>query len=489
MRRGTDRRRRTLAHAAATGLIAAAGCAVGPDFHPPHADTPSAWSAPAAPTASQVDMARWWTTFGDPELSRLVEAAVQSNLDLRQAEARLRQARAARGVAFAGLWPTLDATGGATRSGIGEGSSVGSRKGGSVESLFLAGLDAAWEIDVFGGAGRRVEAADADVLAAAEDRGAVLVSLVAEVALDYVDLRSFQQRIVIARANLDIQEKSAAITRKRQRGGLVSGLDVDNADALTATTQADIPVLETAAWQEIYALSVLLGREPTALVDELSVPAAIPVAPPEAPLGVPSDLLRQRPDIRSAEARVHAATAQIGAATADLFPKFTLTGTAGTQSDLAHNVTRWESRFWSFGPSADWQIFNAGAVQSNIEVQRALAEQSLLTYRQTVLTALQDVENALVASSKEQEHHKFLQDAVTANRKAVALSTRLYSEGQTDFVNVLVAQRALSLAQDALVQSDRNISADLVALYKALGGGWDASWRPPETDAQDHAGR
>ena len=455
-------------------FLALAGCTVGPNYKPPQTCVPDVWTGPTEAAgaeqkaAAAKDIVQWWMTFGDPILTSLVERAVKSNLDLKQAESRILQARAARGIVTAGLWPSVQATGSFTRSR----SAAATASTGTQRNLYQAGLDAAWELDIFGGVRRDVEAANADVLAAVEDRRNVLVTLTAEVALNYVDLRGFQQQIVIAQNNLKSQKHSAELTRQRFQGGFVGALDVANADAQVATTASQIPLLESSARQAVYNMSVLLGLEPAALLEELSPTSLIPVAPPTVPVGVPSDLLRRRPDIRRAEAQIHAATARIGVATADLFPKVSLSGTGGLQGSQSNALTNWNNRFWSFGPSASWQVFDAGRIGSNIELQKALEEQSFITYQQTVLTALQDVENALIASSKEQEHCDRLIEAVTASRKAVDLATRLYTEGQTDFLNVLAAQRTLYTSEDALVQSNRTVSTNLVALYKALGGGW-----------------
>ena len=259
-------------------------------------------------------------------------------------------------------------------------------------------MDAAWELDIFGGTRRSIEAATANLEAAADARLNILVTATAEVALSYIDLRGFQERIAIAQRNLKAQQHSADLTRQRFQGGLVSGLDVANAEAQVASTAAQIPSLEQSARQAIYSLSLLLGLEPGVLLDELSPPGGIPAAPPAVPVGVPSELLRRRPDIRQAEALIHAATAQIGVATADLFPRLSLTGNLSTQGNKFSALGDWANRFWSIGPSASWTLFATGRIRSNIEVQKALQEQSLIIYRQTVLTALQDVENALVAS-------------------------------------------------------------------------------------------
>jgi multidrug efflux system outer membrane protein len=459
---------------------------VGPDFLQPEPKVPATWAGPTPSpgpqpaTAAEKDLALWWTVFGDRTLTSLVERAIESNLDYKLAEARIRQARAARGVAASGLGPTLDATGSfqRSRSPLGTGSTrTGSETGGATEAVisnqYQLGFDAGWELDLFGGVRRGIEAADADLQASVENRRDVLVTLTAEVALNYIDLRAFQRRIAIAQENLKAQQHSAQLTHQRFQSGFVGGLDVANADAQVATTAAQIPLLEAAARQSIYNLSVLLGLAPATLVQELSPPSAIPTAPPAVPMGVPSDLLRRRPDIRRAEAEIHSATARIGVATADLFPNFTISGSAGLLTGDVSSWFNWTSRFWSLGSLVGWRVFDTGRTRANIEVQKALEEQSMITYQQTVLAALQEVENALIASAKEQEHRRALVDAVAANRKAVELSTKLYVEGQTDFLNVLDAQRSLYATEDSLVQSTGTVSTNLVSLYKALGGGWE----------------
>jgi multidrug efflux system outer membrane protein len=461
-------------------FTASSGCMVGPNFQRPQEPVPAGWSGPLPPPPSQAvtfeekELADWWTVFDDQILISLIQRAVQSNLDLKLAEARIRQARAARGIAASGLGPTVDAAGAFSRQQV-PGSASDENSRGPIINQYQAGFDASWELDIFGGIRRNIESADANVQAAVENRRDVLVTLTAEVALNYIDLRAFQQRIVIAEQNLGAQEHSAKLTRERFQFGFVSGLDVANAEAQVSTTAAVIPQLESQARQTIYSLSVLLGLDPAALVQELSPTLAIPVAPPSVPVGVPSDLLRRRPDIRSVEAGIHSATAQIGVATADLFPRFLLFGSGGYQAAKASSWFEPAGLFWSFGPSVSWPVFDMGRIRSNIEVQKALTEQSVIVYKQTVLTALQETENALIASAKEQEHRKALVDAVVANRKAVDLSLKLYTEGLTDFLNVLQAQRALYVTEDALVQSNGTVSTNLVALYKALGGGWDAS--------------
>ena len=460
-------------------LMVMAGCAVGPDFQPPQKQVPDEWAGPAtmpttAPAKSaERDLAKWWTIFEDPTLTSLVERAVQSNLDMKLAEARIRQARAARRGALSGIGPTVNATGSFQRSQSPGSSGPFGDEEGPTTNQYQGGFDAGWELDIFGGVRRGVEAADADLQATVETRRDVLVTLTSEVARNYIDLCAFQERTLTARRNLKAQQHSAELTRQRFQAGFVSSLDVANADAQVATTSAQIPLLEASARQAIYSLSVLLGREPAALMQELSAASEIPAVPPSVPVGVPTELLRRRPDIRRAEADIHAATARIGVATADLFPKVALSSSIGYRaSDLDSWFDR-ISRLWSLGPAVSWRIFDTGRIRSNIEVRKALEEQSVITYQQTVLAALQEVENVLIASAKEQEHRKALAEAVAANRKAVELATELYTQGQTDFLNVLQAQRSLYVSEDVLAQSTRTVSTNLVALYKALGGGWE----------------
>jgi len=458
-------------------LAALAGCTVGPNFAPPRTDVPKVWVGPTTvpatqPAATSENLSQWWKAFNDPVLASLVEEALKSNLDMRIAQARIRQARANRGIAVSGIGPSVDASGSFQGSQASSGGQMGGGKS-PVTNQYQVGFDAGWEIDIFGGVRRGIEAADAQIISAIENQRDVQVTLAAEVARDYIDLRSLQQRIAIARKNLEAQKHSAELTRKKFEGGLVSKLDMANAQAQVATTTSQIPLLESSARQTTYAISVLLDREPGAMVQELSRPADVPAAPPTVPGGVPADLLRRRPDIRRGEADIHAATANIGVAMADLFPKATINSSLGWQAADAGSLFNPLSRFWSFGPSVTWNVFQSGRTLSNIEVQKALEEQSVLAYRQTVLSAFREVENALIASAKEQEHRQSLTEAVAANREAVQLATKLYSEGHTDFLNVLSAQQTQFNSEDALAQSTATVSANLVALYKALGGGWD----------------
>ncbi|HEX4120598.1 MAG TPA: efflux transporter outer membrane subunit [Verrucomicrobiae bacterium] len=441
------------------------GCAVGPNFKPPQPDAPPSWvgltnattASGSVATAAPADLTDWWKKFNDPHLVSLINEGFRTNLDLKIAESVLRQARAERTVVAGALFPSLSGNGSYLRG---------------VPNDVTASLDAAWELDIFGGTRRNVESATATVVAQQENLHDVRVTLSAEIALDYIQLRSYQEQIGIAKENLHSEERTAKLTQEKLAAGFASALDVANAEAEVATTEATIPVLETSARQTIYALSLLLARPPGDLVEELSKPGAVPLTPPEVPIGLPSDLVRRRPDIREAEAQLHAANAQIGVAEAQYFPQFSLTGTGGYSSDLARTLFAGSSRFWDVGPTMTWNIFQGGALTANVRVQRELTTQAFLSYRKTVLTALDEVENQLVAFANEWNHRQSLNEAVVQNRKAVDLSNQLYAQGTIDFLTVLDAERSLYASETALSQSKESISTDLVSLYKALGGGW-----------------
>lgn len=461
--------------------LLAGGCAVGPNYRPPRAGALAHWAEPLGngETNAPALLGAWWKNFHDPELNSLVDRAVRSNLDLKIAQARVRAARAEKQMTSADLWPSANATGSYQRQQQSRNQPVlGSfpiPPGVPFENnVYQAGFDASWEIDVFGGRRRAVESASAQLAATEYESKDVLLTLLGDVARNYVDVRGYQRRLVIAGENIKAQEEGLAIARDRFAHGVASDLDVEQAATLLTTTRAEVPALEAARETSIHRLGVLLGLQPGALIAELSVEQPIPAAPPSVPVGLPSDLLLRRPDVREAERKLAAATASIGVAKADLFPKFFLTGVAGVESVSASDWFAGNSQFWSVGPTMTWKIFDAGRIRANIRVQNARQEQALAAYEQTTLTAFEDVENSLVAYAKEQTRRDSLADSVTTSQKSLDLAIRLYRSGLTDFVNVLEAERALYEAQDALVQSDRNISTDVVALYKSLGGGWDA---------------
>ncbi|HEV8379246.1 MAG TPA: efflux transporter outer membrane subunit [Tepidisphaeraceae bacterium] len=494
------------------GLLLAAGCNVGPDYRAPATQMPDAYSRSGSaghPTTSRattqpVSLAQWWTAFDDPTLNTLIEQAIKSNQDLRIAESRVREARALRAVAGAAQWPTVDANGSYSRtrrseniSGFaggfgggtgGTGGTGGFSFGDRDDDFYQVGFDASWELDVFGGVRRSVEAANADLAASEENRRDVLVTLLSEVARNYIELRGLQRQRQVALANLETQRQTLQLSTSRFKAGVANELDVKRAEALVASSEATIPALEASIARTIHRLNVLEGRQPEAKTEELAQERAVPSAAGQVPLGLPSDLLRRRPDIRRAERELAASNARIGVATAELFPKFSLTGSVGLQSSDLGDLPKASSEFWSLGPSFRWPIFSGGRIRGNIRVQNARHDQALTRYEQTVLLALEDVENALINYGKEQERYKSLDQAVKANRRAVEMSTELYTRGVIDFLSVLEAQRSLFASEEQFIISEKALSANLVALYKALGGGWESD-AIGETQRRKDAGK
>jgi NodT family efflux transporter outer membrane factor (OMF) lipoprotein len=485
---------------AAAVCLLTVGCAVGPNFHRPEVHAPQAWlgakaettattapsmliasttpTAAIAPTSETAEtaLAKWWRAFNDPVLSSLVERGVQSNLDVQLAVQRIEQARAVLGETAAGLWPSLDLSGSYQRSHtrlpVPKPKPLNFQRS-FFTNAYRAGLDAVWNLDLFGGVRRGVEASRADARAAEEDLRNALVTLTAEIGTNYLSLRGLQEQLRITRENLEIQTHSMEITRQRVEVGFANGLDLANAEAQVATTRAQIPGLEAAIRQAIYGLSLLLGEEPQTLVQELETVRPIPSSPMRIPTGLPSDLLRRRPDIRRAEEQLHAATARIGVALADLFPSFSLSGSQSLQSNRLASWKRSVTSTWAFSPSVQWNFFDGWLRWYRVKENRAVAEQALTQYRQTVLTAFEEVEGAWIAFDREIARSRALEIAVERNRHALDLARQLYIEGQTDFLSVLVAEQSLYSTQNALVQSKAATGGDLVALYKALGGGWD----------------
>lgn len=468
-------RRHILSAISVTLLVALLfGCAVGPDYQAPKSSTAAQWTSNMAggETNGPADLAHWWRNFSDTNLDALMLTAVQSNLTLQIAEAHVREARAQRGVVSGALWPSIGSDAGYSRNLYGE-HAYPALPPPFDYNLYNANFDAAWELDVFGGTRRTVQAASAEIGVAEYGQRDVLISVLAEVARDYISARAYQQRLNIAEENIRVERNVLSLTTNRFATGLGNNLDVQQAKALLENTEAQIPSLQTGFDDSVYELSVLLGQQPGALMDDMTAKKDIPLTPPLVPVGLPSDLLQRRPDVQKAERELAAATAQIGVAKADLYPKFSLTGLAGVQSVSAGNWFNYSSKYWDAGPTVQWELFEAGSIEANIHVQNAKQEEALDQYRQTVLTALQDAESALTAYAREQVRRESLGESVASDRQALDLATHLYKSGLTDFLNVLDSENALYNEQDTLVQSDQAVSLDLVQLYKALGGGWE----------------
>lgn len=485
------------------------GCKVGPDYKAPQINLDDQWGEngrepttqisttnPSKISSRPVPLVEWWTTFHDPQLDDLIQKAVAQNLNVQQAELRIREARSQRNIAQSGLWPTVTnndayaharlsknspfSSGGSSSSSgssSGGGASGGSSGGGggspSEFNLYQLGFDAIWELDVFGGQRRQIESAEASLNAATEDKRDVLLTLLGDVARNYIELRSYQLRLDIARKNLATQEKTLDITRQQNERGITNELDLNRITAQVNSTQSQIPPLESSVANSIHQLGILLNQRPTSLAETLSPTQKLPPVPEDVPIGLPSELLRRRPDIRRAERQLASATANIGVAVSDLYPKFSLTGAAGLQSGQLHNLPEWNSRYFLLYPSMSWTIFDAGSIAEKIHVQEARQQEALLNYRQTILQALREVEDGLVNYAKAQERTKSLRDAVAANERAVRIANDLYSQGLQDFVSVLDAERDLFQTEDDLAMSQGQVDTTLVALYKSLGGGWE----------------
>ncbi len=451
--------------------LAMIGCTVGPRYQRPEIAVPKTFSEGSA--AGPTSIARWWTGFHDPILERLVQRAVEGSLDLEMSAARIREARAVRGMAAAAGLPQVAASGGYSRSKqlVARTNGITLAEGSSGQNIFEAGFDASWEIDVFGGVRRDEEAALAQVEAAEEAREEVLVTLVADVARNYLELRGAERQIEILDHTVETQKETLGLARARFDSGMGADLDVARAEGLLATTLAQRPVLEILRRQSPLRIGVLLGRDPEALLAELEAPGALPTELPEIPLVLPSELLSRRPDLRRSERELAAATALIGVAMADLFPRFNIIGSFGRRSTDVSELNA-SSQFWSAGIGFRWPILVGGRIRANIRVQEARQEQALLQYQKAILLSLEETENALSAHTRELRRRESLRASVAANRRALGLATERYTSGLENFLSVLDAQRSVYAAEDQLVQSERNAAVTLIAVYKALGGGW-----------------
>ncbi len=471
-----------------------AGCAtVGPDYIPPDPDprmpkefkaaeknVPEKFPAGSKPEAKASEpfipakqvppemLPVWWETLEDPLLTKLIQRAVQGNLDLKLAQSRVKEERARRGIARADRFPTIDTDASVTKIGSSEKTGPGGES-----DLYATGFDASWEVDIFGGKRRAVESAQASVEAQEEALSDTLVTLVAEVALNYMEIRSFQARLEAAVKNQKAQEETYQIVKDRLASGLTTALTLEQAKYNLESTKAEIPSLRTGIEQGKNNLAVLLGEFPGALSEELEEYRAIPVTPVEVAVGLPAELLRRRPDVRRAERELAAQTARVGVATAELYPKLTLFGSVGLESLSAGSLFTGPASVFQIGPQITWNVFDAGRIRQNIKVEDAIQEQALIQYEASVLTAVQDVENALIAYADEQVRRRSLLKSTESAEKAAELARELYTAGLSDFIGVLEAERSLFSFQDQLAVSEAAVTSNLIRLYKALGGGWD----------------
>ena len=457
------------------------GCTmVGPNYVRPKAEVSPDWmeAGDKRVKSEPGDYRNWWQVFNDPALNRLIDRAYRENLSLRIAGVRVLEARAQLGIAIGEIYPqTQQASGSLQYNRTSEYSANFTPPLLNFRQSEI-GLLASWEIDFWGKFRRAIESANASWLASIANYDNALVSLTGDVANSYIQIRTLEKRIAIARQNVETQKESLKIAEARYQYGTASQLDVEQAKTALYNTEASIPALEIQLRQAEDALSLLLGLPPSDLADFLKGPSEIPVSPPEVIVGIPADLLRRRPDVRSAEYQAAAQCAQIGVAKADLFPAFSLTGTFGfLSSDVGKfslsDMFQWKSRTGQIGPSFQWNILNYGQITNNVRVQDARFQELLINYQNTVLTAQQEVEDNLIAFLRAQDRTGFLAQSVTAAKNSLDLAVLQYREGIVDFTTVLAAQQSLLNGQDSLASTLGNISTSLVGVYRALGGGWE----------------
>ena len=457
-----------------------AGCAsLDQRFAQVQADTTvqplNAWATSASSLqvtkTAATDLAAWWQQLGDAQLEQLIDTATHAAPDVRAAQARLRQARATRGLAVANLYPAIGASASATRSRTGRAAGGGDQS----QSLYAAGFDASWEPSIFGGLRDAADGATADVAAAEATLDSTRASLAAEVALNYVNLRAAQQRLVIARANVDSQGETVQITEWRALAGLASALDVDQARTTLEQTRSTIPGLESARAEAEHHLAVLVGRPAGSLHESLAEARPLPVAPSEIAVGIPADALRQRPDVRAAEFTLQAEIARSAEREADRYPSLALSGSFGWQAFSAAALGGADGVVSSLVGSLAWTLFDGGRITSRIAVQDAVQEQALIAYEKAILTSFEDVENALTAYAVGRQRVEARQKAAESARRANDLARTLYQAGAADFQKVLDTDRTRLSAEDALASANADLLTAAIQIYKALGGGWQST--------------
>ncbi len=453
--------------------VSAAGCVVGPRYKPPQTSVdPTFTQANAGGYAVGEPVGPFWTVFADARLAKLIDEALTANHDVRIAAARLREARALRRESKFDRWPTTAVSGGYTRAKVSEGQAPGLDEDARTTGLYDVGFDAGWELDLFGRVRRAVDARTAAAEAAAFDARAVQVSVSAEIARSYFELRSFQRQLDVARQNAENQRQTLDITQVRLDAGRGTALDTERARAQLSSTLATIPSLEAAIAASAHRIAVLTGRQPAALVADLTQAADVPTLPATVDVGSPETLLRRRPDIQSAERILAAQTALVGVAVADLFPKVTFSARLGVNGETPADAFGSGGAAYAFGPSITWPAFNLGRVRARIRASEARADETLARYEQTVLLAIEEVETSLVAFERARARREQLIEAAQASERAADLARVRFEGGLSDFLQVLDAERTRLAAQDLVARSLAETSTSLVAVYKALGGGW-----------------
>ena len=464
-------------------ILLSSGCTtLGPDFAKPDVAEPGDWLEEQEATFQRTsfDTREWWKVFNDPALDSLVDTAYRQNLSLQVAGLRIFEARAQLGIATGLQYPQQQSVGGSAQAvGISE-NSPNFFSGFADDSYkdYRLGFDAAWELDFWGRYRRGIQSAESNLSATVADYDNALVSLTAEVARVYITIRTLQERLAIALNNIKLQEESLRIADVRFRNGATTELDVQQAKSNLADTQAQVPALQRSQRQALNGLSILLGMPPANLTDMLGETGSIPVAPSQVAVGIPAELLRRRPDVRSAEMLASSQSALIGVAETELYPRFGLLGSIGYQtsdtgSSSASDLFNSDSLAYSVGPSFTWNILNYGRIKNNVRVEDARYQQTLVNYQDTVLKAYQEVEDAMIGFTQSQIESGFRAKAAIASKRSTEIANIQYREGAVDFQRVIDTERALVLNQDRWTSSRGEIVLNLVAMYKALGGGWE----------------
>lgn len=450
-------------------------CTVGPNYQAPKNNFLDRWfSSSSSEAVSQEPIAiQWWSVFNDPLLMQYIEQSSTNNKDVQIALANINRARAVRRESGGALLPTIDANAEATRSKSSSANS--SFNSGEIRNIYDAGFDASWELDIFGGNRRNIEASEARVNYAIASYNNVMLSTFSEVARNYYEVRGAQKRIALTQQNTDLLKQTYDIVMKRMEIGESTQFDVTRARGEYEATQARLPNLQAELEANIFSLSVLLGLPPEALIEEMQIAQALPNAPDIVPVGLRSDILRRRPDVQMAERELAASNADIGVETANLFPQFFITGDVGTQARNFADLFMASAGMWSFGPALRWSVFEGGAIRARINVQKAENQAALASYEKAVLEALSDAEKALTRYGREIETRNKLAQSVASRQQAVDLAQKLLDAGEVDLLSVLDAQRELTTGEDNLVVSETNTIIKLIALYTALGGGWESS--------------
>lgn len=449
-------------------LLAVGACTQGPDYVAPPPDTPQGWSLPYVTTPQGRE---WWQAFDDPQVIALVVRALAANPDLAAAQASVRAARALVDKAAGGAWPQVDGTADASRSRTPASETGGTKTKARTANSLALGFDATWEVDLWGRLGRQVEAAAATAAATQAEADGVRLTLVGDVVRTYVELRGYQLRLRVAQETVESYADTVGLTEAKFQAGTGSGLDLARTQAQLASSRADLPPLRAELAARLHALGVLTGQHPTALAALLDQPGMVPAMVAAPGLGLPADLVRNRPDIRQAERQLAAATAEIGVAQADLYPSLTLSGSVGLSASHAGSLLELASRSWSFGPSLVLPLLDGGTRRAEVDYRVALAQQARENWRSAVLAALGEVEDNLAAWDQQVRRVQALEVAVATSRAALELAVELNDKGLSAYLDVLDSMRELRSLEAQLAEAQVQAATDLVSLYKSLGGG------------------